>query len=131
MCLSPLSLVVRAGAARRSMQALAAVGVALSLGACGGINPNGTGARMSDDALLTYQVKAALDQDTALNARQIRIASTPDGRVTLSGWVDTPEMVRRAGEDVKRFVNDAKLDNRLRALSSPPGLGTGPKIAPN
>jgi osmotically-inducible protein OsmY len=131
MCLSPLSLVVRAGAARRSMQALAAVGVALSLGACGGINPNSTGARMTDDALLTYQAKAALDQDTALNARQIRIASTPDGRVTLSGWVDTPEMVRRAGEDVKHFVNDAKLDNRLRALSSPPGLGTGPKIAPN
>jgi len=100
------------------MQALAAVGVALSLGACGGINPNSTGARMTDDALLTYQVKAALDQDTALNPRQIRIASTPDGRVTLSGWVDTPEMVRRAGEDVKHFVNDAKLDTLLGTVKA-------------
>ena len=78
---------------------LAAIGAAALLTACAwGESPNATGARMIDDSLLSYQVKAALDQDTALNTRQIRIRSTPDGKVTLTGWVDTPEMARRAGD---------------------------------
>ncbi|NKF63910.1 BON domain-containing protein [Ralstonia solanacearum] len=131
MRLSRLALGVSAGMARRPARVLATACAALALAACGwGISPNSTGARMADDALLTYQVKAALDQDSALDARQIRIASTPDGHVILTGWVDTPEMARRAGEDVKRFVDRAKLDNRLRALSHPPGINSGPMIAP-
>ncbi|MGC5831916.1 BON domain-containing protein [Ralstonia pseudosolanacearum] len=131
MRLSRLALGVSAGMARRPARVLATACAALALAACGwGISPNSTGARMADDALLTYQVKAALDQDSALDARQIRIASTPDGHVILTGWIDTPEMARRAGEDVKRFVDRAKLDNRLRALSHPPGINSGPMIAP-
>ncbi|AXV79437.1 MULTISPECIES: BON domain-containing protein [Ralstonia solanacearum species complex] len=131
MRISRLALEVRAGMARRPARMLAAACAVLALAACGwGEYPYSTGARMADDALLTYQVKAALDQDTALDARQIRIASTPDGRVTLTGWVDTPEMARRAGEDVKRFVDGTKLDNRLRVLSRAPGINGGPMIAP-
>ncbi|WP_343662490.1 BON domain-containing protein, partial [Ralstonia sp.] len=72
---------------------LAAIAAATVLTACAwGDSPNTTGARMLDDSLLSYQVKAALDQDTALSTRQIRIRSTPDGKVTLTGWVDTAEM---------------------------------------
>lgn len=124
-----LSLVVRAGAVRRQVGVLAAIGAASLLAACAwGDQPNSTGARMTDDSLLSYQVKAALDQDTALNPRQIRIHTTPDGRVTLTGWVETPEMARRAGEDVKRFVDPAKLDNQLRVLSRMQVLGGGPLI---
>lgn len=109
--------------------ALVAVGAAALLTACAwGDGPNTTGARMSDDSLLSYQVKAALDQDTALNTRQIRIRSTPDGKVTLTGWVETPEMARRAGNDVTRFVDPAKLDNQLRVLSRMQVLGGGPWI---
>ncbi|MEE2976513.1 MAG: BON domain-containing protein, partial [Pseudomonadota bacterium] len=92
---------------------LAAIGAAVLLAACAwGDSPNSTGARMTDDSLLAYQVKAALDYDTALNPRQIRIHTTPEGKVTLTGWVDTPEMARRAGDDVKRFVDPAKFDNQ-------------------
>ncbi|MDC6178452.1 BON domain-containing protein [Ralstonia solanacearum] len=131
MRLSRLAFEVRAGMAHRPVRMLAAACAALALAACGGGEyPYSTGARMADDTLLTYRVKAALDQDTALNARQVRIASTADGRVVLSGWVDTPEMVRRAGEDVRHFVDGAKLDNRLRVLPYAPGIGGGPVIAP-
>ncbi|ANA35711.1 BON domain-containing protein [Ralstonia mannitolilytica] len=109
--------------------ALAAIGAAVLLTACAwGDSPNSTGARMTDDSLLAYQVKAALDQDTALNPRQIRIHTTPEGKVTLTGWVDTPEMARRAGDDVKRFVDPAKFDNQLRVLSRSQVLGGGPLI---
>ena len=109
--------------------ALAAIGAAVLLTACAwGDSPNSTGARMTDDSLLAYQVKAALDYDTALNPRQIRIHTTPEGKVTLTGWVDTPEMARRAGDDVKRFVDPAKFDNQLRVLSRSQVLGGGPLI---
>ncbi|CAJ0888301.1 hypothetical protein R20233_03310 [Ralstonia sp. LMG 32965] len=112
-----------------SVGVLAAIGAAALLTACAwGDSPNSAGAHMLDDSLLSYQVKAALDQDTALSTRQIRIRSTPDGKVTLTGWVDTPEMARRAGDDVKRFVDSAKLDNQLRVLSRMQVLGGGPYI---
>ncbi|MGD7277594.1 hypothetical protein ACQCQ7_19540, partial [Ralstonia pseudosolanacearum] len=63
MRLSRLALGVSAGMARRPARVLATACAALALAACGwGISPNSTGARMADDALLTYQVKAALDQ---------------------------------------------------------------------
>lgn len=108
---------------------LAAIGAAALLTACAwGDSPSSTGARMTDDSLLSYQVKAALDQDTALNPRQIRIHTTSDGKVTLTGWVDTPEMTRRAGDDIKRFVDPAKFDNQLRVLSRMQVLGGGPWI---
>lgn len=108
---------------------LAAIGAAVLLAACAwGDSPNSTGARMTDDSLLAYQVKAALDYDTALNPRQIRIHTAPEGKVTLTGWVDTPEMARRAGDDVKRFVDPAKFDNQLRVLSRSQVLGGGPLI---
>ena len=108
---------------------LAAVGAAALLTACAwGDSPNSTGARMTDDSLLSYQVKAALDQDTTLNPRQIRIHTTPDGKVTLTGWVDTAEMARRVGDDVKRFVDPAKFDNQLRVLSLMQVQGGGPLI---
>jgi len=124
-----LSFVLRAGKVRRRAGMLAAIGGAALLAACAwGDNPNRTGARMTDDSLLSYQVKAALDQDTAINPREIRIHTTPEGKVTLTGWVDTPEMAHRAGEDVKRFVDSAKLDNQLRVLSLMQVLGGGPMI---
>ncbi|MBY4705677.1 MULTISPECIES: BON domain-containing protein [Ralstonia] len=124
-----LSLVVRAGMPRQRIGVLAAIGAASVLTACAwGDGPDRTGARMTDDSLLSYQVKAALDQDTALNTRQIRIHTTPEGKVTLTGWVDSAEMARRAGEDVKRFVDPAKLDNQLRILSRSQVLGGGPLI---
>ena len=64
---------------------LAAIAAATVLTACAwGDSPNSTGARMLDDSLLTYQVKAALDQDTALSTRQIRIRSTPAARAAVS-----------------------------------------------
>ncbi|MDF6767510.1 BON domain-containing protein, partial [Escherichia coli] len=108
---------------------LAAIGATTLLTACAwGDSSTASGARMLDDSLLSYQVKAALHQDTALSTRQIRIRSNPDGKVTLTGWVDTPEMARRAGEDVKRFVDPAKLDNQLRVLSRMQVLGGGPYI---
>lgn len=65
-----LSLVVRAGMPRRQIGVLAAIGAASVLTACAwGDGPDRTGARMTDDSLLSYQVKAALDQDTAHQQR--------------------------------------------------------------
>ncbi len=88
-----LSLVVRAGMPRRQIGVLAAIGAASVLTACAwGDGPDRTGARMTDDSLLSYQVKAALDQDTALNTHQIRIHTTPVAAPRRAGGITSDRM---------------------------------------
>jgi hyperosmotically inducible periplasmic protein len=52
--------------------------------------------RMRRDIALTARVKAALLAEKGVPSRQIRVESY-EGRVLLSGFVESPDMVSRAG----------------------------------
>ncbi len=64
-----------------------------------------------DDKVITAKVKAALVEDPGVKALQIKV-ETFEGIVQLSGFVDNPEQVIRAGdlakgvEGVKSVKND-------------------------
>lgn len=59
-----------------------------------------------DDSVITSKVKAALVGDMALKGFQINV-ETYQGVVQLSGFVDSADNVRRAG-DLARNVNGVK-----------------------
>jgi osmotically-inducible protein OsmY len=50
-----------------------------------------------DDSAITTRVKAAIFDDPSLKVLQINV-ETFKGEVQLSGFVDSPQNVRRAGE---------------------------------
>jgi osmotically-inducible protein OsmY len=59
-----------------------------------------------DDSAITTKVKAAIFDDPLLKVLQINV-ETFKGEVQLSGFVDSAQNVRRAGE-VARSVKDVK-----------------------
>ena len=59
-----------------------------------------------DDAAITSRVKAAIFDDSSLKVLQINV-ETFKGEVQLSGFVDSPQNVRRAGE-IARGVQGVK-----------------------
>jgi len=65
----------------------------------------GTGEYL-DDSAITTKVKAAIFNDPALKVFQINV-ETFKGEVQLSGFVDSAQSVKRAGE-VARSVKGAK-----------------------
>ncbi|HTT03126.1 MAG TPA: BON domain-containing protein [Steroidobacteraceae bacterium] len=71
-----------------------------------------------DDAQITQQVKAALSQDPQLVSRQIEV-QTFNGRVTLSGIVDTSAMAQRAQREASRVAGVREVENALRVAARP------------
>jgi len=65
----------------------------------------GTG-EFIDDALITTKVKAALVADPVVKASEVKVKTYKDV-VQLSGFVDSPDAVRRATE-VARNVNGVR-----------------------
>ncbi len=71
-----------------------------------------------DDALITTKVKAAFVDDPKLSAFAINV-DTHEGKVQLSGFVDSPENISRAAEvaqkveGVKSVTNSLQLKNPL------------------
>ncbi|HJV34720.1 BON domain-containing protein [Geomonas sp.] len=68
-----------------------------------------------DDSVITSKVKAAIINDMALKGFQINV-KTYQGVVQLSGFVDTPDNIRRAGELARNVkgVTDVKNDLTLK-----------------
>jgi osmotically-inducible protein OsmY len=65
-----------------------------------------------DDAVVIARVKAAIARDPSLARMQIEVQSTRD-TVQLSGYVDTPEMLVRAGEIARQASGVAAVQNDL------------------
>ena len=65
-----------------------------------------------DDAVITNRVKTAIAQDPLLAAMQIEVQSYRD-TVQLSGYVDTPEMLVRAGEIARQVSGVSAVQNDL------------------
>lgn len=65
-----------------------------------------------DDSAITTKVKAAILEDPALKSLQISV-KTYRGVVQLSGFVDSKEMVGRAGEVAGRVSGVREVKNDL------------------
>lgn len=71
-----------------------------------------TAARVVDDSVITARVKTHLIEDQALKAFQINV-ETYRGDVLLSGFVDSPDMVKRAVEVAKNVEGVKSVRNSL------------------
>jgi osmotically-inducible protein OsmY len=65
-----------------------------------------------DDAAITKEVETAILQDPALKAMQIEV-ETNKSTVQLSGFVDTPELIVRAGEIARHASGVSAVQNNL------------------
>ena len=71
-----------------------------------------------DDAAITAKVETAISQDPALKAMQIEVETNKD-TVQLSGFVDKPEMIVRAGEIARQVSGVAAVQNNLMVKQRP------------
>ena len=65
-----------------------------------------------DDSAITTKVKAAIFNDPALKVFQINV-ETFKGEVQLSGFVDSPQSVKKAGEVVRAVAGVKSVKNNL------------------
>lgn len=70
-----------------------------------------------DDATITAKVKSALIAEPGIKATQINV-DTSGGVVTLSGTVDTPEMMSRATQLAQGIEGVKSVNNSLAVKSS-------------
>jgi osmotically-inducible protein OsmY len=71
-----------------------------------------------DDKAVTAKVKAALLKDPEVKALQVKV-ETYNGVVQLSGFVDKPEQISRAGEVAKGVEGVKSVKNDLNLRSKP------------
>lgn len=91
---------------RRILSFLVCIGlIAVFLGCASTPTREGTGEYI-DDSAITTKVKAAIFNDPSLKVFQINV-ETFKGEVQLSGFVDSAQSVKKAGE-VARGVNGVK-----------------------
>ena len=98
----------------RTLRTAAAVALtaALALSACAPTRTNEGTSAYVDDAAITSKVKAAILEDPALKVMQINVTTYKDV-VQLSGFVDTPQMIGRAGKVASRVSGVASVENNL------------------
>jgi len=65
-----------------------------------------------DDSVITTKIKAAIFDDPTLKSMQIEV-KTFKGEVQLSGFVDTAQSVKRAGEVARGVTGVTKVNNDL------------------
>ena len=96
----------------RTIGAVFALASALALGACARTQTSESTGAFVDDSAITGKVKTAILQDPALKVMQIHV-ETRKNVVQLSGFVDTPQMVARAGTVASRVSGVASVQNDL------------------
>ena len=94
-----------------SVTAIALASV-LAFTACAETSTNQSTGAYVDDSAITGKVKTAILTDPALNVMQIDV-TTYQNVVQLSGFVDTPQMVERAGSVAKQVNGVTSVKNDL------------------
>ncbi|HXS42338.1 MAG TPA: BON domain-containing protein [Stellaceae bacterium] len=84
----------------------------LALGACAETKTSESTGAYVDDSAITAKVKTAILQDPALKVLQIDVTTRKDV-VQLSGFVDTPQMVARAGRVAGDVAGVVSVENDL------------------
>jgi len=99
-------------------RAIRSIGLALTLasvavlGACAQTSTNESTGTYVDSAAITSKVKAAILQDPALKVMQVQV-TTYNNVVQLSGFVDSPQMIQRAGVVAANVNGVASVQNDL------------------
>jgi hyperosmotically inducible protein len=95
----------------RATAALAVASV-LTLGACAQTRTSESTGAYLDDSAITTKVKTAILEDPALKVMQIDV-TTNKNVVHLTGSVDTPQMIGRAGTVAAQVAGVASVQNNL------------------
>jgi osmotically-inducible protein OsmY len=85
---------------------------AAALGACAQTSTTESTGKYVDSAAITSKVKAAILQDSALKVMQVQV-TTYNNVVQLSGFVDSPQMIQRAGVVAANVSGVASVQNDL------------------
>jgi osmotically-inducible protein OsmY len=93
------------------LKVLLFVGLLSAFLGCAGTQKSESAGEYVDDAVITTKVKSAMLDDLALKTFQINV-KTYQGTVQLSGFVDTAEQARMAGDIARRVegVKDVRND---------------------
>ena len=97
---------------RRLRMAAIALASVLAFTACAETNTHESTGAYVDDTAITGKIKSAILQDPALKVMQIDV-TTYKNVVQLSGFVDTPQMVERAGTVARQVNGVASVQNDL------------------
>jgi osmotically-inducible protein OsmY len=93
--------------------ATAAIAVGLAVSGCNVMRGQSTAGQYVDDVAITTKVKAELLDSERVEGLDVNVDST-NGRVKLTGWADSAEEIRAAG-DIARSVDGVKsVDNQLQ-----------------
>jgi len=96
----------------RMVKYLVSIGlITLFLGCAATQNRESTGEYI-DDSVITAKVKAAIFDEPSLKVFQISV-ETFKGEVQLSGFVDSEQSVRKAGEVARRVAGVRSVRNNL------------------
>jgi hyperosmotically inducible periplasmic protein len=93
-----------------------AIAIALAMpvliGACAQTKTSESTGQYFDDATITSKVKTAILDDSALKVMEIKV-DTYRGTVQLSGFVDNPRMIARAGDVATNVAGVTGVQNDL------------------
>jgi osmotically-inducible protein OsmY len=96
----------------RIFSLLVIIGLVITFVGCAATSKKQSTGQYVDDSVITTKVKAAIFEEPGLKTMQIEV-KTYKGVVQLSGFVDTPQSVTRAGQ-VAATVNGVKsVENDL------------------
>jgi len=91
---------------QRILQVLVCIGLITAFLGCAATQKRESTGQYVDDSVITTKVKAAIFNEETLKSMQINV-ETYKGVVQLSGFVDSAQSVKKAG-DVARSVENVK-----------------------
>ena len=98
---------------KTSKHMLAALGLAVLLGACGGTPERESTGEYIDDSVITTKIKAAFVQDGLVDAHEVEV-DTFKGNVQLSGVADSQAEINRAVQIAGKVPGVKSVRNDLR-----------------
>lgn len=110
--LYPLKGIARFESLKRILSSFALMGIAFLLLGCAAFSGRETVGEYVDDAAITASVKSAIFQDPKLKASQIHV-ETFKNQVQLSGFVDSPKDITRAGQIAANVEGVQGVNNSL------------------
>jgi osmotically-inducible protein OsmY len=96
----------------RNLATLLCIGLVVSLLGCAATSERASTGQYVDDSVITTKVKAAIFEEPTLKTLQINV-ETYKGVVQLSGFVDTDQSMKKAGEVAGKVPGVVSVKNDL------------------
>jgi hyperosmotically inducible periplasmic protein len=102
---------------KRYLTIAAALVIMAAIAACAGSQTTRSSGTYLDDKTISAKIKADLIGDPLTKAHEIDV-NTYKGVVQLSGFVDTPEAIKRAGEIARDTKGVVSVENDIQLRSN-------------